>query len=251
MGRVRQARAMGRVDLHNHLLPGLDDGARTLDEALALARLLVSAGYSDVVATPHSRPDLAPDDALVAARLVDLQVRVDAEGIALRLHHGREHHLTPEFVEAVRARTARTLGASPWLLVELPFASPVQGLAHTMFELRKAGYRALFAHPERCAHFVGRLDAAREVVENGGLLQLEAGSLAGLHGEPARRTARQLLDANLVAVVATDAHQPGPATELLDLGLATLARTVGAERLAQLTEEHPRTLLAGGRIPLP
>jgi protein-tyrosine phosphatase len=236
---------MARVDLHNHLLFDLDDGARDQAESLELAAALTAAGWSDVVVTPHARPDLDPDDALVAARLSVVQQAVDAAGIALRLHRGREHHLTPEFLEKVRARRATTLGSSNLLLVELPFAAPVTNLAHAMFELRRAGYRTLIAHPERCAHFVSSAERAREVVENGGLLQVELGSLAGFHGTAAQRLVRRLLDEELVSVVATDLHHRDQAGELLGHGLDVLRRHVGPERLRRLTETAPRDLLEG------
>jgi protein-tyrosine phosphatase len=236
---------MSRVDLHNHLLFGLDDGARDLAESLVLARALASAGWSDIVVTPHARPDLDPDDALVATRLAEVQAAVNQEGLALKLHHGREHHLTPEFLVRVRAHQVRTLGASRWLLVELPFAAPVPGLANAMFEIRRAGYRTLIAHPERCAHFTSKPEAAREVVENGGRLQLELGSLAGLHGATAARVARTLLEEELVAVVATDLHHAPQADDLLGRGLEALRREVGNDRLQRLTDTAPRALLEG------
>ncbi|MFM2153920.1 MAG: hypothetical protein RL199_2355 [Pseudomonadota bacterium] len=234
---------MSRVDLHNHMLFGLDDGARDVAESVALAHALAAAGWSDVVVTPHARPGLDPDDDQVAARLSDVQAALDAAGIALKLHHGREHHLTPEFLDRVRAGRARGLGASKLLLVELPFAAPVPNLGHAMFDLRRAGYRTLIAHPERCAHFVARPERAREVVENGGLLQLELGSLSGQHGGAAQRLARELLDDDLVAVVATDLHHLPQVDELLGRGLEVLRRHVGPQRLERLTGTAPRALL--------
>lgn len=237
---------MGRVDLHNHLLHGLDDGAVDLAESLAIARSLVAAGYTDVAATPHSRPDLDPTLAEATERRVALQQVLDREGIALRVHPGCENHLTPEFLERAARGEPRALGeAGRYVLVELPFASPVPNLRQTLFQLSLRGLRPLIAHPERCAQFVDRIDAVRELVDAGVHFQLEIASLTGIYGAAAKRCAKALLSEGLVSVVATDAHRPTSAQQILDQGLPALQKALGPTRLALLTEENPARVLRG------
>lgn len=236
---------MGRIDLHNHLLFGLDDGAVDADESLDLGRLLVSAGFTDVVTTPHHRQDFAPTPEAVAARRLDVQALFDANDVPLRLHGGREHHLTPELLERLANGEAETLADGPYLLLELPFGSPVPALNQVLFQLRVRGVKPLIAHPERCAHFQNRPEAAREVVDAGGHLQLEIGSLSGLYGAPAARCAEAWLEAGLVSVVATDAHHPRSTREILGRGLETLERKLGTAMLSRLLEENPSRVLRG------
>lgn len=238
---------MGRVDLHNHILYGVDDGAVDVAESLALAEALVQAGYTDVATTPHCKPDTDPAESLVDARRAELQRLFDDRGLALRLHAGCENHLTPGFVERVEAGHPRPLGTSRYVLVELPFATPVPNLRELLFKLMLHDVRPVFAHPERCAHFTftGRLDAAREVVDAGAQLQIEIGSLSGLYGGPARKYAQALLDEGLVTIAATDLHHAKSAREILTTGLKALGKALGPTRLQLLTEENPARVLRG------
>ena len=239
---------MGRIDLHNHLLPALDDGATDVAEALAIARALVAAGYTDVATTPHAKPDLSPSPELAASRRAELQQLLDDEQLALRLHPGCENHVTPEFVARVEAGEPRPLGSGPYVLVELPFASPVPGFRELVFRLLLLGIRPLVAHPERCAQFTLRLEAAREVVDAGAFLQIEIGSLAGMYGGPAKKCVQALLAEDLVAVAATDVHHLKSGREILGPGLKVLEKALGPTRLQLLTEENPARVLTGAPL---
>lgn len=236
---------MKRVDLHNHILCDLDDGCANEAESLELARLLVDAGYTDVAVTPHARADFDPDDALCDERRTSLQAFFEREGVPLRLHPGREHHLTPEFLDRVVAKTARPLGNGPYVLVELPFAGAVPNLREVLFRVQLAGLRPIIAHPERCAHFVGRPDNAESLFDAGVAFQIEIGSLAGIYGSPARKTAQALIDRGLVSIAATDAHRPTSAALILSKGLKALRKSVGETKLALWTEENPARVLRG------
>lgn len=236
---------MKRVDLHNHILCDLDDGCVNEAESLELARLLVDAGYTDVAVTPHARADFDPDDALCDLRRTTLQATLEREGVPLRLHPGREHHLTPEFLERVVEKTVRTLGNGPYVLVELPFAGAVPNLRDVLFRVQLAGYRPIIAHPERCAHFVGRPDNAEALFDAGIAFQIEVGSLAGIYGSPAKKTAQVLIDRGLVSVAATDAHHPKSAELILAKGLRALEKSVGSAKLALWTEDNPARVLRG------
>lgn len=236
---------MKRVDLHNHILCDLDDGCANEAESLELARLLVDAGYTDIAVTPHSRADFDPTDALCELRRTTLQATLEREGVPLRLHPGREHHLTPEFLERVVAQTARTLANGPYVLVELPFAGAVPNLRDVLFRVQLAGLRPIIAHPERCAHFVSRPDNAEALFDAGIAFQLEVGSLAGIYGSPAKKTAQALIDRGLVSIAATDAHHPKSAALILTKGLKALEKSVGASKLALWTEENPGRVLRG------
>jgi protein-tyrosine phosphatase len=239
---------MGRVDLHNHILFGVDDGAVDAEESLALARELVGAGYSDVATTPHSKPDMDPSEDAVSQRRGALQQLLDKAQIPLRLHPGRENHLTPQFLERVAGGTPRPLGAGPYVLIELPFSSPVPGLRDLLFKIMLRGVRPLFAHPERCAQFVDRPDAIREVYEAGAQFQIELGSLGNIYGPTARKCAQGLLDEGMACVAATDSHHLKSTQQILTIGMKTLAKAVGPTRLQLLTEENPARILRGDSL---
>jgi len=238
---------MGYVDLHNHLLPALDDGAGDEEESVEIAKALSDAGFSDIVATPHVRPGLEVSLEAAEAARTALQSRLDRDLPGVRLHAGCENHLTPDFVARAEAGDPRPIGRGPWVLVELPFATPVQGLGDIVFRLHLRGLHVLFAHPERCAHFAGNLPATRTLHDAGARFQMETGSLDNRYGPEARRFARTLLDEGLVSAAATDVHSLAEA-RATEASLRTLRRAAGEEAFTRLVQDNPRRFLDGGPV---
>jgi protein-tyrosine phosphatase len=241
------------VDLHFHLLPGVDDGPETLAESVALARAAVGDGSSTVVATPHVRPDFVTDVYDLPERVRELQGALDAEGIQLEVLCGGE--LGHDMVGSLRQHELDTIAQGPprarWLLVEAPFEGFGADLRAATDELGERGFGVLIGHPERSADAL--LDdgaGLRRELRRGSSAQVSALSLTGRHGWNTRRAALELILGGGASVLASDAHgitRPpalGIAREhLLRLGLhPALAR--------RLTLDGPRRLLARG-IPRP
>ena len=237
---------MGFVDLHNHLLWGIDDGCATLEESLESARLLVDAGFEAVATSPHASGDFPSLDwSLCERRRAEVQSALAEAGIPLALHPNSENKLDESFLARVDGPERRGIGATQrWALVELPFQSAVPALPDLVFRLRRKGVMPLFAHPERCLEFEKR-GRAEEVVRLGGALQLNVGALAGLYGRGARKVAERLLGQGLYSVAATDLHVPQRAGEWLEEGLRTLAKRAGREVHDRLLSDNPRRVLAG------
>jgi protein-tyrosine phosphatase len=240
---------MGFVDLHNHLLWGIDDGCATAAESLEAARLLVEVGFSDVATSPHASPDFPSIDwDLCERRRAEVQAALSAEGIPLTLHPGSENKLDEGFLARADGPGRRGIGATQrWALVELPFQSTVPALPDLVFRLRRRGVWPLFAHPERCLEFE-RAGSAEEVVRLGGALQLNVGALAGLYGRAVRKVAERLLGEGLYAVASTDLHVPHRAEEWLREGIEALARRAGPGGRDRLMAENPRRILAGEEL---
>lgn len=240
---------MGFVDLHCHLLWGLDDGCETPGEMLAAARLLVELGYTDAAPSPHAVSWLpSGDPALVAARREEGMALLAHEGIALSLHANAENRLDEEFLARAAGEGRRGIGPTQrWVLVEVPFQGGVPALADLVFRLRRLGVSPLFAHPERCAEFE-RPGRAAEIVRLGGSLQLNLGALAGVYGRTARKVAEELLSGGLYAVAATDLHRPDGLGEWLDEALSALEKRAGTEGLERLLCTNPRRILAGQEL---
>ncbi|MCP3064830.1 protein tyrosine phosphatase [Myxococcus sp. K38C18041901] len=233
----------GYVDLHCHLLPGVDDGARTLEDALEMARALVDLGFSTVAPSPHARPEYAPVD-VVEARLAELKAALERERIPLTLGRNAENVLDDAFLRALGTPTARMLGAGKVTLVELPYTAPVPALPDILFRIRTKGVVPLIAHPERCVEFE-RKGRAAEAVRTGARLQLDVGALIGRYGPTAKKLARAFLDEGLYAVAATDLHGPVGARDWVGRSLAELVSRVGEQTASQLLRDHPFRLLAG------
>jgi protein-tyrosine phosphatase len=241
---------MSFVDLHLHLLPGVDDGARTLEESLAHARTLVADGVSRVAVTPHvGHPEWEVDPLEVPRRTLELQRELERAGIPLKLHPGGELHPAratswsrPE-LEAI----AHGPGGARWVLAEVPFAGIDEAFVESVRELRERGLGVLIAHPERAAGFLDAgLGLLRHELVAGALLQVNVCSLLGNNGREAQRGALHLVRNRLAFVVASDGHAPRR-VHTVRTGF-DLVRSAGVTAIEawRLTQDNPRFLLRHG-----
>ena len=238
------------VDLHCHLLPGVDDGARTEADALEMARALVAVGVSTVAVSPHARAGCAPVEVCVE-RLATLRLLLAEAGVPLSLELGAENALVEDgFLEGLGTPAARPVHRGPYVLVELPYTAPVPALPALVFQMMRKGVVPLLAHPERCLE-LQRPGRAAEVVALGARLQLDLGALSGRYGPVARRTARTLLDAGLYAVAATDLHAPVGARQWIERALADLRASAGEAAIRRLFRDVPARVLAGETVEMP
>ncbi len=234
---------MNYIDLHNHILPDLDDGPSGMEEAVELARALVKAGFSDVAATPHCFEG-EPPAALIKERLLELQRELLAGGIPLRLHSGAEHVLEPLLPRRLENGEILTLNHSRFLLVELPASQPLPPYtSELIFELRLRDCYPILAHPERVTALQEDPGRLYRMVQAGALVQLTLGSITGLMGPAAARASAIFLSAGLGHFLATDAHS---ASRLhgLERGLAMADRLCfpGSARL--MLQERPAAVLS-------
>jgi protein-tyrosine phosphatase len=241
---------MGFLDLHDHVLWGIDDGCETPAQTLEAVQLLVSLGWDELAPSPHAIGELPSGDPAVAeARRVDAERFLAEAGLPLRLHSNAENKLDDAFLaRAEPLATRRGIGSTGrWVLVEAPFQHQLPALPDLVFRLRRMGILPLFAHPERCVEFE-RPGLAEEVVRLGGAHQLNLGSLAGVFGKVARKQAERFLGAGLYAAAATDLHQPIEARRWLEQGLRALEKRAGPEGLQRLCAENPRRIVRGEEL---
>ena len=237
---------MGFTDLHLHLLPGIDDGSKSIDDSLEMARALTSLGYTRAAPSPHHRSEYASyDAALCLKKLEEVKQALADAGIALELFPNAENFfLEDTLMPSLGTPASRTLGKGKVLLVEAPYQGPLPMLTQLIFKMKLKGVTPLIAHPERCFEFE-RKGRAAELVQAGALLQLDMGALIGRYGKAAEKLARQFLDDDLYAVAATDLHSPVNAKGWVGDSLKALEKTVGAKRFQQLVDTRPAALLEG------
>jgi protein-tyrosine phosphatase len=234
------------IDLHTHVLPGIDDGPPTIEDSIALVRAAQATGTRVMVATSHVSWRY-PNDAATIARLTDeLNMRLSEENIAVKIHRGAEIAATR--VEEISPDELKQLGlgGGPWVLLEPPFTPIATGLATVVATLQNAGHHVVLAHPERCPALHREPDVLESLVRAGALTSITAGSLVGRFGGEVRRFARRLVAEGLVHNVASDAHDtvrrpPGMTVELANAGLGALADW--------LTHDVPDAILSGEDVP--
>lgn len=221
------------TDMHSHLLPGLDDGAETVEQAVELLRELQALGYRKLVMTPHIMGDFyknTPEG--IKTALTAVQRAATAVGLAdVELECAAEYYLDEWFGQRLdREDELLTFGGEKrYLLFETSYINEPFNLAETVFRLQSMGYQPVLAHPERYTYFYGRFDDLKKIRENGALLQLNLNSLAGYYSSGAKRVAEKLIDAQMVDMVGTDAHNIKHVTILRD-------RVLSAEYLRKLLE---------------
>lgn len=237
---------MGYTDLHLHLLPGIDDGSKSIDDSLEMAKALTSLGYTRAAPSPHHRPEYASyDAALCATKLDEVKTALAAAGIALELFPNAENFFLEDgLMPSLGTPASRTLGKGKVLLVEAPYQGPLPMLGQLIFKMKLKGVTPLIAHPERCFEFE-RKGRAAELVQAGALLQLDMGALIGRYGKTAEKLARQFLDDDLYAVAATDLHAPVNAKGWVGDSLKALEKAAGGKRFQQLVDKRPAALLEG------
>jgi protein-tyrosine phosphatase len=234
------------IDLHCHILPGIDDGPATVEQSLALARAAHAAGTRTIVATPHVSWRY-PNDAPTIARLADeLNERLAAEGVALQVCAGAEIAMTRVEDLGPAELASLALGGGSWLLIEPPFTPVVTGLELVVGQLRSQGHGVVLAHPERCPAFHREPHILHALIEGGALTSITAGSLTGRFGGQVRRFSMSLVAQGLAHNVASDAHDvrgrpPSIAAELDRAGLG--------EWTEWLTRSVPKAILSGAEIP--
>jgi len=236
------------IDIHAHILPGLDDGPETLAESLAMAQACVKAGYATVIATPHVIPGLYDNTrGAILAAVRQLQAELDAGGIPLRVLPGAEYHLSPDLPHLVATGELLTLNdTGKYLLVELPLQEVPAYAPQVLFDLLVSGITPVIAHPERNDYLVRHPGALAEMVRNGILAQVTAASLTGLFGGETRRAAARFIKDGTAHFVATDAHGPG---RRLEAG-PQAARLFPAQSTA-LFHDHPAAVICGTALPCP
>lgn len=234
----------GFCDLHCHLLFGLDDGAKTLEDTLEMARALVDLGFAAVAPSPHARPEYAPRP-LAEARLAEVREALRAHAVPLELWPNAENYLfDEELFGRLGTPEARPLGAGAYLLVEAPYTAPVPALPQLVFRMKLKGVTPLIAHPERCLEFE-KPGRAAEAVAAGARLQLDVGALIGRYGPTARKVARIVLDEGLYAVGATDLHSPVSARDWVGRALDELRSRAGEQEFLALMRDRPLRILRG------
>lgn len=232
------------IDLHSHLVPGVDDGARDLSISIEMARLYAADGVTHLVCTPHITPGVwANTGQQIRAAVADLQRALDAEGIDLTLYPGADNHMEPNFIAGLREGRLLTLADSRYVLVEPPHHVAPPRLEDFFFGIRMAGYVPILTHPERLAWIEGQYDTVRRLVAGGVWMQVTAGSLTGRFGKRARTLALRMLTDGLVHILATDAHDPERRPPDLSEGWRVAADEVGQEEAERLVLHRPFAIL--------
>ena len=242
------------IDLHTHILPGVDDGPATMDEALDLCRALVDDGVTAAVATPHMFSPIGgePSREEVLAANRELTAAIAEAGIPLTIHPGAETHVFPDITAFLRDGKLITVNDQRrYLLVEMSMDMIPPAFDQLLFQVQLAGVIPIIAHPECNMEVQRNPDSLVPLVEAGAVMQITAASITGDFGNTIQRCAMSLLDRDLGHVVASDTHDVETRPPRLTAARSKLARRLDADRVHALFEGNPAAILAGDVLDLP
>lgn len=244
-------------DLHAHILPNVDDGAKTIKDFVGMAKASVKQGTKVMVATPHRR-DITENFSIpyLKSHFDSMVDELSKHRIDLKLLLGMENHLDLDLPNDLQTGISLTLNNSTYALVELPFFGFPNYVEEVLFKIQVQGITPVLAHPERLELFQMDPEVLFRLVERGMLTQVTAGSVTGHFGSKVKRLTESLLRRGLVHVLASDTHFPtGPRSPELASGMLAAANIVGQDKARYMVVDTPRTIINGGSIktdsPLP
>ena len=235
------------IDLHCHILPGLDDGPNTIEESIVMAESAIADGITHVVATPHSSDEYHFDFKLVRRLRDELQSRV---GSRLQLATGCDFHLNPENLKSLRENAARyCINQRDYLLVEFNEVSIPPAMDHTLHDLQLAGLRLIVTHPERNGILRTRPERLKKWIQQGCFAQVTGGSLTGLFGPTAQSLALRWVAEGLIHFVASDAHNTRRRPLQLKAAYDAVVGRFGEQKTRPLFFENPLAAFEGRELP--
>jgi protein-tyrosine phosphatase len=235
------------IDLHSHVLWGLDDGAKSLEESRAMLRLAAASGTTDLVATPHANLQFSFDPRRVRERLEELRELADGR---VRLYSGCDFHLSYDNIQDALDHPRKfTINQQCYLLVEFSELLVFKNTPEIFGRLQEAGMIPIVTHPERNQLLQQRIDEIAAWVEQGALIQVTAQSLIGDFGRRARDFSGKLLDTGLVHCIASDAHDCQRRPPCLDEALRMVEDRYGKELASRLFVQNPRAIIDGAPLP--
>jgi protein-tyrosine phosphatase len=234
------------VDIHHHLLWGLDDGAKDFEMSVAMATASASSGVTAIVCTPHASGTYTFDPEINRAKAAELQARLDADGVKLQVGLGCDFHLSYDNIVEAKENPARfSVNGLGYLMVEIPDYGIPRGLTETFYELQLAGLTPILTHPERNPTL--QADHARlgEWMRGGVLVQVTADSILGKMGKTAQKMAHDLLARRWVHFIATDAHNLTSRPPRLAEARDFTARKFGEVYAESLVTANPQAVFEG------
>jgi len=240
------------IDIHHHLIYGVDDGATDIDTSVAMAEVAISEGVTHIACTPHSSNDFLYQAERNLERMAEIQARLDANGAGrIELILACDFHLHADNIQDAIANPLKySIGGKGYLMVEFPEAAIPPQLSGALHRLQAVGYTNVITHPERNPVIVRHPEMLAEWIRMGCVVQVTASSLYGRFGNSAEAFANELLDRNWVHFLATDAHNLEWRPPHLRKAYDYVANRSGEETARRLCVDNPRAAITGSKMPL-
>ncbi len=254
---IREVQRMEMIDIHTHILPKLDDGAKDMDESIQMCRMGYQDGIRTFIVTPHILPGIYENDrSSILSKLQELNSKLDSEFRTLHprlsILPGADVHFSPDILHLCQRGEILTFNdQGRFLMIEFPFQGIPFQAEEVLFKLVTRGIIPIISHPERNLEIRQRPKRYYEMIRMGCLGQVTAMSLTGGFGPGVRRMAEFLLSKRLIHLLASDAHSLDGRPPILSLGVRAAEKIIGREEAQKMVTENPWSLLEGRRPEVP
>lgn len=232
------------IDTHSHILPGIDDGAKTFEDSIKIVKWLADQGVTDIVATPHYIDETKYDSPKTknSRLLTKLKKMLKEEGIKVNLYLGNEIYLSGKIKELVKAKKISPMNGGKYLLIEMSLDEGSPNFEDYFLELMNDGYKVILAHPERYAIIQKDYEIVKRLYNEGVLLQCNIGSILGKYGKGAKKVTKKLAKDKMIFALGSDTHHYGN-KEYLSLALKKLSRYYDDNEIRQILMTNPEKIL--------
>ena len=229
------------IDIHTHILPGIDDGSRNLEQTMHMIKEAEQAGFKEIITTSHYiENEYDVNSTRRQEMITELQKKLDENNINVKLYNGAEAFINANLTELIKKQTIPTLAGSRYVLFEIPMHLEVLYLERTLEELITSKYKPIIAHPERYDIVKENPNVAVEWVRKGAMLQANYGSIIGKYGNKSKQALIKLLKANAIHFFGTDTHAPKTTYTHI---IKKLLKVIENSQLIELTEENQRKVI--------
>lgn len=236
------------IDLHSHILFGFDDGAKDISESLVMAKQAVEHQITIVAATPHYQ---GQDWLMIQSRVNELNETINQSGIDLKVIPGAELYIDPQLLTMSKEKIPTYNDNGCYCLLEFPMFDLPHYVDQVLFALQVKGITPIIAHPERYGVVIDDPNIIKKWIENGCLIQMNAGSILGMFGNRVKQTGEILIEHQMVHLIASDAHSSGRRGFNLHSAADYLGKLIGDENAAGLVQKNPDLIIAGEPVPVP
>ena len=232
------------IDLHCHILPEIDDGAKDIDMAIAMARIAVEDGIAEIACTPHIFPGVYENTtSSIRAATEKFQLALELLCIPLKLSFASDTHMMPDLVDRLKAKTVPTFNDGRYFLLEPPHHLAPPNFEAFVFKVATSGYVPIITHPERLTWVPEYYEVFERMAKSGVWLQITAGSLTGHFGKTAKYWAERMLADGIVHIIASDAHNIQRRAPRMAEAVHIASRWVGLEEALRTVSDRPRAIL--------
>ena len=234
------------IDIHNHILPHLDDGADSWSTSLNMCRQAVANGIKTIIATPHTLNGIYKNNPRdIEEKVKILNQKLKENDISLEILPGSEVHLSADIIEAIKNKEVLTLNKSNYILLEFPHTQIPLHIEEILFQMQIMGITPILSHVERNLEFQQKSDSLANLIQKGALAQLTAASLCGIFGSPTKKFAQELLANGLIYCIASDAHSDSKSgrNTILSKAVTEASKIIGHQAALNLVQSNPQKII--------